>query len=49
MERDSVLLIAVLVPVLGVLAVVVLLVPVMVGGWRLWAKRCALSPSPAIH
>lgn len=40
-NRDSVLLVAVLVPVLSVVVLVALLVPVMVGGWRLWAKRCA--------
>lgn len=40
-NRDNVLLVAVLVPVLSVVVLAVLLVPVMVGGWRLWAKRCA--------
>ena len=41
-DRDNVLLVAVLVPVLSVLLLVALLVPAMVGGWRFWAKRCAL-------
>ena len=48
-DRKDVLLVAVLVPVLSVLVLAALLVPVMVGGWRLWAKRCALvlsSPPP---
>ena len=41
-DRDDIILIAVLVPILSVLLLVALLVPVTVGGWRLWAKRFAL-------
>lgn len=48
-NHDSILLVAVLVPVLSVVVVAVLLVPVTVGGWRLWAKRCALTPSQTLE
>lgn len=48
-NKDSVLLVAVLVPVLSVVVVTALLVPVMVGGWRLWAKRCAFTPYQALN
>ena len=44
-DRDDVLLVAVLVPILSVLLLVALLVSVTVGGWRLWAKRCAFIQS----
>jgi hypothetical protein len=46
-EREKVLLVAVLVPVLSVMVLVVLLVPVTVGGWRFWAKRRAASYTPS--
>ena len=42
-NREEVLLVAVLVPLLSVLLLVALLVPITVGGWRFWAKRCAHS------
>ena len=50
-DREDVLLVAVLVPVLSVLVLVILLIPVTVGGWRFWAKRCALTfiPTPTPH